>query len=151
MAGVAAVVFSAAAWFLLPRCKGFVWDVLKSDPDRYDQMHRDSVARDDEWAEARVRDLLRSELISLEHAARQGDAHEEALKFMRDTILQQGKEIQQLPDIAKAMTAISVTMKEIHVEVQEHGKRFERWDGYMEGLGEWDGRERRNRTRRKSE
>lgn len=150
-AGLVALVLGAVAWVFAPRCRDLIWKVLKDDPTRFDELRRASTERDVEWMGTKMRHELKSELESLEVAARLADSHEDSLRFMRESIMQQGKELQQIPDIAKAMTSISVTMKEIHTEVQEHGKRFERWDGYMEGLQEWDGRERRTKTRRKVE
>lgn len=63
----------------------------------------------------------------------------------------------QLPTIAesmkqnaKAFEVVADRLKEIHEEVQEHSKRFERWDGFMEGMeGKWSGNERRGSGRRK--
>lgn len=150
-AGLVTLIAGALAWIFLPRCRDFIWHVLKDDPSQFDELRRASQARDTEVFASKVREVLSSELESLEIAARLADSHEDSIRFVRESILQQGKELQQLPAIASAMTAISQTMKEIHIEVQEHGKRFERWDGYMEGLQEWDGRERRTRSRRKSE
>lgn len=150
-AGLVTLIAGALAWIFLPRCRDFIWHVLKDDPAAFDELRRASLQRDTDHFNALVREALSSELESLEVAARLADSHDDSIRFVRESIMQQGKELQQLPNIANAMTAISKTMEKIHMEVQEHGKRFERWDGYMEGLQEWDGRERRTRTRRKSE
>lgn len=138
LAGVGVLLFQ-------PLCRDWVWAVLKSKKDR-------------DKLEALLREVFDVELERSAHSAEMVAAHEDALTFMRATIERQGEELRQLPRIAnsleqqtRAFREMTLTLGKIHEEVQEHGKRFERWEGFMEGKqGEWKGPDRRQ-TRRHRE
>lgn len=121
------VILGVLAYLLFPRCKEFVWTVVCSDTPR----------------------LAASIILALRRAPAE---HRELITTLIEPEL---NAVSRLPEIARAIEAtakaqekMAITLKEIHDETMEHGKRMERWEGYMEG--QWDGKtERRQRTRRK--
>jgi hypothetical protein len=83
-----------------------------------------------------------------------------SIQAMRKIMADQTATLKELPSISsalressRALENVATMVKDVHTEVQDHGRRLERWDGYMDALREqnaWDGiTERRQTTRRK--
>lgn len=154
------VLLSAVVYFLLPRAQRFIWKTLEEDTARYDDLRVKSFSRQTAAGKEVVRLLLVDELKELKVLSAKSEEYGERLGRLDLSVLEQGKAIQQLPVIANAMESLADsakdtarTMREIHAEVTDHGKRLERWDGYFEGQRDErdDNADRRHRKRRKND
>ena len=154
-------ILGALGYLLFPRCKTFIWTVIETDPARYDQVRLASMKRMLTDQNAALREALKPELELLKANSDKLASHEADLQFVKNAVVEQGKEIKQLPLIARAIEQsaeaqkeMSATLKEIHTGMMDHSRRMERWEGYMEGQrdGPWDGKtERRGRGRRRAD
>src|SRR4051812_39087878 len=139
--GILTFTLGILVFLLQPRCKTWVWSVFEGDKKKLGLI---------------VREILDPELMALKSATAATDEHADSLTFLRAALERQGEELRQLPKIAasmdeqvKSFRVMAETLGKIHEEVQEHGRRFERWDGFMEGQqGEWQGGTRRKKKRR---
>lgn len=131
---------SLVLYLLQPLCRDWVWKTLGRD-------------------KRRLAELLKEELALLQRTAETVDEHSGTLAFLKSSIERQGEELRMLPrmvisleQMGRSFEAMTTTLREIHDEVIEHGKKFERWDGFMEGqAGEWKGGTRRQNKRRKND
>lgn len=142
--GILTFIITVLVFLLQPRCKVWVWAVFEGDKKKLGII---------------VREILDPELMALKSATSLTDEHTDTLQFLKASLERQGEELRQLPLIAasmdeqvKSFRIMAETLGKIHEEVQEHGRRFERWDGFMEGQqGEWQGGTRRKHKRRASD
>jgi hypothetical protein len=147
---------SALAYLLFPRLKEMVWRWLEADLPRFDRLRKKAIDGDPQYAEAFVKNVLQKELVVLRKIEEQARAHDDTLEFLQAAIMEQTREMKQLPSIAaalqqnaKAFEAISATLKDIHSEISDHSKQLAKWDGFMAGMeGKWSGIERRGKGRR---
>ena len=136
---------SVLGYLMFPRVKEGVWMIIEGDKGRFDKMRRQAIDADPQYAKHFVKEVLKDELGKLNTLQQQADGHDEALGFLQHAIMEQTKEIKQLPSIsaalqqnAQAFTDVSRTLREIHTEMADHTKQLAKWDGFMQGLdGKW--------------
>lgn len=158
--GVATALATTAVSLLMylfePRCKQWVWAILALDPARYDKLRIESLERNVVHTASVAKSALAEEIRDIAEALTSARAHADTLTFITEAIRRQGEELRQLPRVVIALDAtttafkeMTVTLSKIHTEVIDHGARFERWEGFMEGQsGEWTGSRRRHSKRR---
>jgi hypothetical protein len=147
---------STLAYLLFPRCKERVWIWIESDLARFDKLRKKAIDNDPHYAEAFVKQVLKQELAVLRKVEQLSDAHNDTLEFLQTAIMEQTRELRQMPSIAAALeqnartfAEVGATLKEIHTELSDHSKQLASWDGFMRGLeGNWQGLERRGHGRR---
>lgn len=148
--------FSVLAYLLFPRCKETVWKWIEADLPRFDRLRKKAIDNDPKYAEQFVKDVLKAELVVLRKVEEASRAHDDTLEFLQTAIMEQTKELKQMPSIAAALEhnartfeQVGNTLKEIHTELSDHSKQLAKWDGFMRGMeGQWSGIERRGHGRR---
>lgn len=138
--GIMSTLIGVFGYLFLPRFRGFVWQTLENDVVRYDALRVSSFTRQTAAEKEAIRLMLHDKLTEIERLRNLSEANEDRIKYLDAVVIEQGKEIKQLPIIATAIQAsaasiveVARTMKEIHLEVIAHGKKLAGWDGFFEG------------------
>jgi hypothetical protein len=153
-------ILGVLGYLLFPRCKELIWRILEADPEKYDRLRQASLKRNPQLVSEVVKGSLSEELLLLKQVNKQTSDNSVSIQAMRKIMADQTATLKELPSISsalressRALENVATMVKDVHTEVQDHGRRLERWDGYMDALREqnaWDGiTERRQTTRRK--
>ena len=152
-------ILGILGYLLFPRCKEFIWKVIEGDGEKYDRIRAASIKRNPEQVAHTVKEVLGEELTILKAVNKQTSENSTAITGMQKQLRDQGTILRELPTISsalkessRALENVASMVKDVHTEVQDHGRRLERWDGYMDALREgvkWDGVTERLGGRRK--